>query len=150
MKRRALIVRLYAAARLSAICIANGLRGARSCARRDRLHQLRLWASFTTQTVRDLASIFFHEIVPDPYEAKPPDASCTVLFVPGYSMTANGASPLLSNIAAAGCQVAACAERMRFKNVRAITRWVYEQVSAIRASGRKPILLGRARGQALE
>lgn len=146
MKRRALIVRLYAAARLSAICIANGLRGARSCARRNRLHQLRLWVSFTTQTVRDLASIFFHEIVPDPYEAKPPDASCTVLFVPGYSMTANGASPLLSNIAAAGCQVVACAERMRFKNVRAITRWVYEQVSAIRASGRKPILLGYSMG----
>ena len=146
MKRRSLIGRLYAAARLSAVCIANGLRGGRYCARREKLHQLRLWVSFTKQTVRDLASIFFHEIVPDPYESTPPAASCTVLFVPGYSMTANGASPLLSNIAATGCQVATCAARMRFKNVRSITRWVYEQVTIIRASGRKPILLGYSMG----
>jgi len=97
MRRRSLISRFYAAARLSAICIANGLNGARYCARREKLHQLRLWASFSKQTVRDLASIFFHEIVPDPYESKSPAAICTVLFVPGYSMTANGASPLLEN-----------------------------------------------------
>jgi len=93
MKRRSLIHRLYEAAQLSAICIANGLSGARHYAHQEKMHQFRLWVSYSKQTVRDLASIFFHEIVPDPYESKSLATSCTVLFVPGYSMTANGASP---------------------------------------------------------
>ena len=146
MKRRSLISRLYGAARLSAICITNGLSGARYCAHKERLHQIHLWASFSKQTIRDLASIFFHEIVPDPYELKSTAEKCTVLFIPGYSMTANGASPLLSNICGAGCQIAKCEQRMWFKNVRKITKWAYEQVAMIRASGQEPILLGYSMG----
>ncbi len=131
---------------MSIICIANGVRGARYCARKEKQHQIRLWTSFSKQTIRDLASIFFHELVPDPYEPQPTAAKYTVLFVPGYSMTANGASPLLSNLCAAGFQIAKCEERLWFKNVRKITRWTHEQVALIRASGQTPILLGYSMG----
>ena len=146
MTRRSLIGRLFQEARLSVICIANGLSGARYCARKEKLQQIRLWTSFVKHTIRDLASILFHEIVPDPYEPKSTAAKCTVLFVPGYCMTANGASPLLSNICGTGCQIAKCKKRMWFKNVRYITRWTYEQLAMIRASGQKPILVGYSMG----
>ena len=46
--------------------------------------------------------LLFHELVPDLYTSRPKPAECTVLFLPGYSMTANGASPLMANICAAG------------------------------------------------
>jgi pimeloyl-ACP methyl ester carboxylesterase len=146
MKRRSFIGRLLQAARLSVLCIAYGLRGAKYCARKANLRQSRFWISFFKQTVRDLICIGFHEILPDSYEPEPAAAKCTVLFVPGYSMTANGASPLLSNICGAGCQVAKCEMRMWFRNVRKITRWARKQVIAARTNGLKPILLGYSMG----
>jgi hypothetical protein len=93
-----------------------------------------------------LASILFHEIIPDPYEMRSPAKNFAVLFIPGYSMTANGASPLLANISRIGCQIVRCKERMWFKNVRKISRWANEQTAIIRASGLKPILLGYSMG----
>jgi pimeloyl-ACP methyl ester carboxylesterase len=146
IRKRPLVSRLSQAARLSAICIANGLRGAAHCAHKDDIPRSRLWFSFAKQTIRDLASIVFHEVVPDPYEPKPTRSGCTILFLPGYSMTANGASPLLSYLAGAGFQIVTCAERMRFNNVRRITRWAYDQVAAIRARKQTPILLGYSMG----
>jgi len=146
MKRRWLIGRLFQAARLAVICIAYGLKGGRHCARAENMRPIRFWASFITQTIRDLASLFFHELVPDPYESRSAAAKCTVVFLPGYSMTANGASPLMANICAAGFEIATCEERMWFKNVRTITRWTYAQVAQIRASGRRPILVGYSMG----
>jgi pimeloyl-ACP methyl ester carboxylesterase len=146
MKKRPVVSRLSQAARLSVICIANGLRGARDCAHKDNVPRSRFWLSFAKQTIRDLASIIFHEFVPDPYEPKPTRSECTILFLPGYSMTANGASPLLSYLAGTGFQIVTCTERMRFNNVRRITRWAYDQVAVIRARKQKAILLGYSMG----
>ena len=146
MKKRSLVGRWFEAWRRSAVCIANGLSGAKHCARKYKLRQFHLWLSFSKQTIRDLASIFFHEIVPDPYEMREPAKNFAVLFIPGYSMTANGASPLLANISRAGCQIVKCKERMWFKNVRKISRWANKQTTIIRASGLKPILLGYSMG----
>lgn len=146
MKRRWLIGRLFQGARISVICIAHGLKGGRHCACADSMRPARLWVSFITQTIRDLASLFFHELVPDPYESRSTGAECTVVFIPGFSMTARGASPLMANICAAGFEIATCEERMWFKNVFKITRWTYAQVAQIRASGRRPILLGYSMG----
>ena len=146
MKKWTILGRSYEAVRRSAICVANGLRGARHFAHKEKLYQFHFWSSFSKQTIRDLASIFFHEIVPDPYESSPESAKCAVLFVPGYSMTANGASPLLSNISRAGYRIITCDERMLFRNVRRITRWASKQVAMILANGQKPILLGYSMG----
>ena len=146
ISRRHLVNRLSQAARQSALCIGKGLWGAMHCAHKNDVPLYRLWFSFAKRMIRDLDSIIFHEVVPDTYEPKSTRLECTILFFPGYSMTANGASPLLSYLAGAGFQIVTCGERMSFNNVRRITRWAYNQVAVIRARKQTPILLGYSMG----
>ena len=69
-----------------------------------------------------------------------------MIFIPGFCMTANAASPLLSEISRAGFRISASERRMLFRNVRGITRWVHEEVAFLRTAGQEPILIGYSMG----
>lgn len=146
MKKRSLIVRLFTAIKISVLCLNNGLNGSKHYRKIEHLSFIRFWSSFIRQTIIDLCSIFFHEFVPDPYQQRYISTKYTVLFLPGYSMTANSASPLLSNICSSGYKVVTSRKRMLFRNVRSITRWVYEESAKIQLNGQTPILLGYSMG----
>lgn len=140
------IVRILKATKLIFICFMNGISGARNYTIRENITELRLWTSFFSQTIRDLASILFHECAPVPYECSQVASKHAVIFIPGYIMTPRGASPLLAYLAGAGFAIKTCQKRARFKHVREIARWAYEQVNVSKINGRTPILVGYSMG----